>query len=359
MGLNIKNVSENQKLVKSKKRKAKTQPTGSTRGKPKTSLLAPSIPTAEYKGFLNIMDVELTCYVLDNGQLVIGRVAATEMLSGIKGGGGLEKYIGVSSLKPFINLDLILERMVAFRLPEVEGLERNVKGLPADLLIEICRGFVAALEASRRSNSIYPQLTSRQTEMAIKASMFLAACAKVGLDALIDEATGYQYKREEDALQVKLRAYLEKEMRKWEKTFPEELWREFARLTNWHGSVTSRPKYWGQLVMRLVDEYLDEDVARWLKENAPTPQKGQNYHQWLTAQYGLKKLVEHIWMLIGIAKTCPNGGIEELKRKMKQMFGKGNIQFDLFLPMPQISKRPDPTPQQIQAEKMEVEPALV
>jgi hypothetical protein len=51
------------------------------------------------------------------------------MLTGIKGGGALEKYLGVSALKPFIDMDLVLERMVAFRLPEVEGLERDVKGL--------------------------------------------------------------------------------------------------------------------------------------------------------------------------------------------------------------------------------------
>lgn len=341
----------------------KTQRLNSIKGKAKTVSLASSLPVASYKGFLNIMDVELPCYVLDTGQRVIGRVATTEMLTGIKGGGGLEKYIGVSSLKPFINTDLVLERMVSFRLPEVEGLETNVKGLPADLLIEICRGFVSALEASRRPDPVNPQLaprlTARQVEMAIKASMFLAACAKVGLDALIDEATGYQYKRDEDALQVKLRAYLEKEMRKWERTFPEELWFEFARLTNWHGSVTSRPKYWGQLVMRLVYEYLDEDVARWLKENAPTPQKGQNYHQWLTAQYGLKKLVEHIWMLVGIAKTCPDGGIDELKRKMRQMFGKGNIQFDLFLPTPQIPRQASLTPKQVEAEKLEMGTLLI
>jgi hypothetical protein len=32
------------------------------------------------------------------------------------------------------------------RLPKVEGLERKVKGLPADLAIDICRAFVSALE---------------------------------------------------------------------------------------------------------------------------------------------------------------------------------------------------------------------
>jgi hypothetical protein len=44
--------------------------------------------------------------------------------------------------------------------------------------------------------------------------------------------------------------------------------------------------------MELVYEYLDKDVAKWLKENAPEPRHGQNYHQWLSGQYGLKKLVE-------------------------------------------------------------------
>jgi hypothetical protein len=54
-------------------------------------------------------------------------------------GGALEKYIGVKALEPFINSNLVLERMVPFRLLEVEGLEKAVKGLPADLMIEICQ----------------------------------------------------------------------------------------------------------------------------------------------------------------------------------------------------------------------------
>ena len=127
---------------------------------------------------------------------------------------------------------------------------------------------------------------------------------KVGLVALIDEATGYQYDRAEDALRVKLKAYFGEEMRKWEKTFPDELWTQFGRLTNWTGGVTQRPKYWGKLVNELVYEYLDPDVAKWLRENAPKPRHGQNYHQWLSEQYGLRKLIEHIWMLIGMARAC-------------------------------------------------------
>ncbi|OFV95089.1 MAG: hypothetical protein A3H94_07075 [Acidobacteria bacterium RIFCSPLOWO2_02_FULL_60_20] len=287
------------------------------------------MPVAKYKGVLPIGD-GIPCYVLDNGQRVVGRTSFTEMLTGIKGGGGLEKYLGVGPLKPFIDLGLALERMTPFRLPEVEGLERHVKGLPPDLLIDICQGFVCALEESNRPEP-KARLTPRQAEMAIRASMFLVACAKVGLDALIDEVTGYQYERAEDALRVKLKAYLTEELRKWEKTFPDELWREFARLTNWKGSVTQRPKYWGHLVKELVYDYLDTDVAEWLKSHHPQP-RDEKWHQWLTKEYGVQKLLGHIFTLIGIAKTCAD--MHELREKMAQLYGRVPVQLTMYLPPP-------------------------
>ncbi len=64
-----------------------------------------------------------------------------------------------------------------------------------------------------------------------------------------------------------------------------------AWVTNWKGNVQNRPKYWGNLVNELIYQYLDPDVFDWLKTNAPAPRHGQNYHQWLSSQYGLKKLV--------------------------------------------------------------------
>lgn len=288
------------------------------------------IPEARYRGYLPILGSELPCYVLDNGQRVIGRTSTTEFLSGIKGGGALEQYISVKALRSHINLESVVERMVEFHLPEVKSLGKAVKGLPADLVIEICQAFVAALEESLVEDSKV-KLTFRQTQIAVKASMFLSACAKVGLDSLIDEATGYQYVRAEDALKIKLNLYLEEEMRKWEKTFPDELWVEFGRLTRWKGKVSKRPKYWGKLVMELIYGYLDSDVSRWLKENAPTPRHGQNYHQWLSSQYGLKKLVEHIWMVIGIAKTCEN--MSELRDKMGELYGQHPVQLKMYLPI--------------------------
>lgn len=304
------------------------------------------VPVAKYSGVLELAGTEIPCYVLEDGQRVIGRTQFTTALTGIRGGGDLEKYLSVASLRPFINLEEVMARMVPFRLPEVEGLERDVKGLSSDLFIEICRGFMAALEAHRRHvkaleggkevDAADSKMTDRQVEMAMNATMLLAACAKVGLDALIDEATGYQFQRAEDALRVKLKAYLEDEMRKWEKTFPDELWIEFGRLTRWKGTVSQRPKYWGKLVMELVYGYLDKDVAKWLKENAPKPRHGQNYHQWLSSQYGLKKLTEHIWSLIGVARTCHD--MHELRGRMAELNGRRLEQF--YLPLPNVPRLP-------------------
>ena len=284
-------------------------------------------PVAQHRGFLTVFNPAIPCYVLSTGVRVIGRTSATEVLTGIKGGGSLEKYIDVNSLKPFISKGKVLEEMVAFRLPEVEGLGKAVKGLSSSSFIELCQGFVNAMNAHLLGQA---KLTDRQLQMGVKASIFLSACAKVGLDALIDEATGYQYERTKDALQLKLKAYLADEMRKWERTFPEELWIEFGRLTGWSHSVTNRPKYWGKLVMELVYEYLDPDVAAWLKKHAPEPRHGQNYHQWVSGQFGLKKLVEHIWMLIGVAKSCNT--MMELRDRMAELHGKKAVQMRFYLP---------------------------
>ena len=106
--------------------------------------------------------------------------------------------------------------MIEFYRPGVSASNTTTRGISAESFIEICQAYVSAFE----SNAL---TTDRQKEIAIKAAMFLAACAKVGLIAMIDEATGYQYERAGDALQIKLKLFLAEEMRKWEKNFPRSI----------------------------------------------------------------------------------------------------------------------------------------
>lgn len=278
------------------------------------------LPAAHLPGVLQVGDESLDCYVLNDGSRVISRTAVMRFLVKTSGG-DLESYVGVQSLVPYVPSGW-RDELVEFTIPEVT--HKRVMGLRAETFLEICRAYMAARDAGA--------LTERQEEIAKRASAFVLACSTVGLIALIDEATGYQYERAEDALRFKLKLFLNDEMRKWEKTFPDELWKEFGRLTGWTGPISSRPKYWGHLVNELVYELLDPDVAEWLKVNAPKPRHGQNYHQWLTDQYGLRKLNEHIWLLIGIASTCHS--MTELKQQVGFRFGKVPLQLTIFTDPP-------------------------
>lgn len=281
------------------------------------STIINNLPVAQWPGEL---EVGIACYVLSDGRRVISRTGATDFLTDGKGGGNLESYTGVQSVTEFMPQGMA-EQMVEFSMPGV--VNKTVKGLDAETFVEICRGYVAAWQAKKIQSEA-------QVLIAMRAAMFLGACAKVGLIALIDEATGYQYARPSDALALKLKLFLAEEMRKWEKTFPDELWEQFGRLTNWKGPLHSRPKYWGKLVLELIYEYLDPDVAEWLRENAPKPIHGKNYHLWLTEQYGLRKLIEHIWKVIGIASACDD--IKQLRNKMEELYGtKSGFQYSLKL----------------------------
>jgi len=286
------------------------------------------LPSAVASADLTVGDSDdapsIACYVLSDGRRVISRTSALDAIARAEDttlGGDLRKYVHPVNAYMRVNLD---DELIEFTLDNVR--HKRVAGITAECFLEICRAFVRA-----RDESDSP-LTARQQDIARRAGAFLAACANVGLIALIDEATGYQYQRAEDALRVKLRAYLEDEMRPWEKTFPDELWVEFGRLTGWKGSVQQRPKYWGMLVNELVYHLLDSDVAEWLRTNAPPPRHGQNYHQWLSANYGLKRLVEHIWMLVGMAAACHT--MDELRYRMAEKFGKQEIQLRMFIDPP-------------------------
>lgn len=279
----------------------------------------PESPFAKYAGILTLGNKEVEVYVLDTGERVISMRSTLKAIAD-RDGGNLAEYVGIQGLKPFINKDLVLAESIEFNLPENSF---KGKGLSAEKFLAICQAYVDALNAGTLT-------TDRQKEIAVQCAILLASCAKVGLISLIDEATGYQYERETDALQIKLKAFIADELRDWEKTFPDELWEEFGRLTKWRGSLTSRPKWWGKIVMETIYQALDPDIASYLKEHKPAPRHGRNYHQWMTADVGLKALIPHIHQIIGVAKTCET--MPEFRAKVAALYKHEPIQLTLYIP---------------------------
>lgn len=274
------------------------------------------IPFAKWRGKVDLGGDELDVYVLDSEDRVIALRSAVKSIASADSG-DLAKFIGVSSLKPFINSDLILAELVEFSIP---GTQFTGRGMTTEHFELICRGYVQALYEGAN-------MTERQQQIAIKCAVLTAGLTRTGLDALIDEATGYQYERAEDALQVKLRAFIADELRAWEKTFPDELWEEFGRLTGWATPLQTRPKWWGKLVIELIYDTLDPDVANYLKENKPPA--GIHWHRQLTENLGVRQLVSRCWEVIGVAKTCDD--IHELRQRVAQHYGKKPVQLTMYL----------------------------
>lgn len=278
---------------------------------------AEKLPFAKWKGKIDLGGNNLDCYVLQDETRVLSSGSTTKAIANIERG-SLQDYIGQKALNPFIDKEKILQESIRFTIP---GTQWVGMGITTEHFELICRGYVQALYTSPQS------LTERQKEIAVKCAVLTTGLTRTGLDALVDEATGYQYERDEDALQVKLRAFISEELRAWEKTFPDELWEEFGRLTGWKTPLTSRPKWWGKLVNELIYDTLDPDVASYLRENKPA--SGVKWHQQLTENYGVRMLVSRCYEVIGMAKSCDD--IRELRELVALHYGKKPVQITIPL----------------------------
>lgn len=273
---------------------------------------------AKHKGELTLGETNVDCYVLNNNERVIGLRSTIVSIAKARSS-SIMSYIGTKSLAAYIDCKAIIDNTMEFDVPGV-SFQRG-KGISAENYLAICHAYVVAAHDGKLT-------TMKQAEIAARCSIIMSSCAKVGLIALIDEATGYQKHREPDAMQVKLTAYIADELRAWEKVFPDNLWEEFGRLTQWKGPLHIRPKYWGKLVKELIYESLDPEVADYLAKNKPNPRFGKNWHQWLTGDFGVRMLFRHINEVIGVARTCED--MAELKRKVARIYGKKPEQITVF-----------------------------
>lgn len=76
----------------------------------------PNSPFAKWRGQIDLGGDPIDCYVLDTEQRVIALRSAIKAVAG-SDSGNLGSYISATSLKPFINSDLILGELVEFAIP--------------------------------------------------------------------------------------------------------------------------------------------------------------------------------------------------------------------------------------------------
>jgi len=173
----------------------------------------------KYKGELELAGFKLPCYVLEDGTRVLSGRKMQEALKMVDevesgketAGNRLDRYLSQKSLK---------SRIYKGKKPDhyapiicYDG-EKKINGYEATRLIDICDAFLEARKQTReREKEDEKYLSPRQETIAKQCEILMRAFAKVGIIALVDEATGYQKIREE-ALQEILRIHVSEEVLK-------------------------------------------------------------------------------------------------------------------------------------------------
>ena len=146
-----------------------------------------------HSGQIKLGDFSVDCYVLEDGRRVLsgrGMQSALSMVDDVDGlgqhtGSRLSRYLNQKSLEPFLS-----KAREQGHLDPINCYKGNspINGYEAYALLDICDAFLEARQ--------HIQLGERQTIIAEKCEIIVRSFAKLGLIALIDEATGYQYERE-------------------------------------------------------------------------------------------------------------------------------------------------------------------
>lgn len=131
--------------------------------------------------------------------------------------------------------------------------------------------------------------------------------ARVGIIALVDEATGYQELRAKNALAQILEAFIDRELQAWIQTFPEDFYREMFRLRGleYPNATVKRPQYFGHLTNDVVYKRLAPGVLDELKKVTPRDDAGRRKHKYfqrLTTNVGYPKLREHLGSVVTLMK---------------------------------------------------------
>lgn len=274
-----------------------------------------ALPFAEYGSHdrpLRIGDIAIPCYVLNDGRRILGQ-RGIQVAIGMSDGGGrggvtrvahlATRLVEAGALHAKELLDT-LSKPIKFRIKAGTGTV-PVWGYEATVLADLCDVMLAA----RRERKLHPQ----QMKFADQCELLMRGFSRVGITALVDEATGYQDVRTRNALADILERFIAKDLRGWERTFEIDFYRELFRLRGWQFDPLSirRPMLAAQLTTDIVYSRLAPGVLDKLRDLVKEyrAKKGNKTNpklfQYLTEKHGLVKLKEHLAVATTLMQLSP------------------------------------------------------
>lgn len=291
----------------------------------KTKPSKPNFPKSICEAPLVIGDNEIPCAVLDTDVRVFSRRKLFSIMKLSSGGGknnevNLPRFLQASNLTPYISKELMSMGFIEYSPKS----GRTAYGIKAEFLPMMCEVFINAAADG--------VLKKHQQPIATICRILQNGFAKVGIIALIDEATGYQDIRARDSLAKILNLYLSKEIHKWTKTFPIDFYREIYRLKGWEWKELKNgkkpPTPW--IVGRYTDDWVYKRIAPGVREELREKNSNRKvkHHQLFNLEEGYPRLRDHIAGVTAIMKVSDS--LEECKRNINKAFPLKWKKGDLF-----------------------------
>ena len=261
---------------------------------------------ATHQGELVIGDKTLPCAVLEDGTRLIRTNAVFKVFNRVQRSNArlinVPAFIDAQNLQRYIDKEL--RHLIKPR--DFVSLSGSVQqGYDANILPALCDVYLKA-----RTDNV---LGEKQKPLALQAEIIVRSLAKVGITALVDEATGYQEVRDRIALQRILERYLLEEYQKvWSKRFPNEFYEEMFRLKGWQWNNLSvaRPGVVGTYTNDIIYKRLAPEVLKEIQnKNKKLQEDGQgkvHQHRWLTLDTGIPALDRHIHAIIALMRASGN-----------------------------------------------------
>ena len=291
------------------------------------------------EGVVDLAGLKFRCAVLDGEIRVISGTEFMRVLGMYRSGSistrrteedGLHfpLYLAHKNLRPFVLQDDVLVQLlknpVRYR---GEGSSSIAEGIPGTVLRRLLSVWTRAHGAG--------VLGPSQIKVAEKAQVLLDGLADTAIDALIDEATGYQKRRAHDGLQKLLAAYVRPEFRKYSTKFPISFYEQIYRVMDWpfNAASSARTSYVGKLTNKLIYDTLPPGVPEELRRRNPidpvTKRRKKKIFQLLTESPGEVHVDRQIASVTTLLRASPRGQWKFFEMLFKNAFPP--IQGDLFL----------------------------
>jgi len=274
---------------------------------------------ATHTGVLKIgKNIEIPCYVLENGERVVSGRGLQNAFGYSSNASGQALVKEISKFKDRTVIEAV-EKRISFKRPGAGGAAEITYGYKGELLVDICD---LLLDLRKRH-----KLTPQQENLANYAEILIRAFAKVGVIALIDEATGYD--KEKDEYQKILQLFIAPEIQPHIKTFDENFYKQLYRLQGWKWEnykdkkKRNHPQYVGKLTNRLIYEKLAPGVLEELRKRNPKNEKGNRkskHFQYLTVDVGYIELVKLLSAVTVLLEQFPDNHLPDAIQKIDAKF---------------------------------------